>query len=92
MTEKKPASAPPAGDSDAKSLEEALNRLEEIAKRLEKGDLPLEESLRLFEEGVALTRRLDARLAEAEMKVEALLRSAGGEERAVPFEPPREVE
>lgn len=75
-------------EPDATPVEQALDRLEQIATELERGDLPLEESLRLFEEGVALARRLDARLAEAEMRVETLIRGAGGDERIVPFAPP----
>jgi exodeoxyribonuclease VII small subunit len=69
-------------------LEQCLARLEEIARTLEKGDIPLEESLALFEEGVALSRRLETRLADAEMKVEVLLRGAGGADKVVPFAPP----
>lgn len=68
------------------AFEEALRRLEEIAGTMERGDLPLEESLQLFEEGIALTQRLEAQLSAAEMKVETLLRTARGEE-VVPFEP-----
>ncbi len=82
-----PKDAPPT-EPDATSVEQALDRLENIAKRLEAGDLPLEDSLRLFEEGVALARQLDARLAEAEMKVETLLRGAGDAEKTAPFTPP----
>jgi exodeoxyribonuclease VII small subunit len=81
-------SSPPDSAAEQIPIEKALARIEEIARRLEGGDLPLEESLTLFEEGVALTRRLDARLAEAEMKVEALIRGAGGAEEVVPLEPP----
>ncbi len=69
-------------------LETSLARLEEIAKALEKGDLPLEDGLKLFEEGVALARRLEGRLADAEMKVETLLRGASGDERVVPYQGP----
>ncbi len=73
---------------DAAPVEQALDRLENIARQLEAGDLPLEDGLRLFEEGVALARQLDARLAEAEMRVETLLRGAGGAEKTIPFTPP----
>ena len=61
------------------SLEEALERLESIARRLEEEEkLSLDESLRLFEEGVALSRQCGQRLQEAEQKVEILLRQADG--------------
>jgi len=52
-------------------FEEALARLETIVKSLENGDLPLEESLRLFEEGVSLTRLCAAKLEEAQRRIEA---------------------
>lgn len=81
---------PTAPEPDSPPLEQALARLEEIARTLERGDLPLEESLALFEEGVALSRRLESRLAEAEMKIEVLTRRAGGQDDVAPFEPPRE--
>src|SRR2546422_6093740 len=50
-------------------FEEALERLEAIVKSLEEGDLPLEDSLRLFEEGVSLTRLCAAKLEEAQRLV-----------------------
>lgn len=63
-----------------KSFEEALARLEEIVARLEAGDLPLEESMALFEEGVGLARLCQEILAAAEGRLEMLV--AGG---TVPF-------
>lgn len=62
-------------------FEEALGRLEEIAKILEKGDLPLEESLKVFEEGVGLSKVCLKMLDEAEKKVEILLRNAEGHKK-----------
>ncbi|MHC1579287.1 MAG: exodeoxyribonuclease VII small subunit [Candidatus Alkanophagales archaeon] len=59
------------------SFEDALRRLEEIVERLERGDLPLEEALRLFEEGVALCRFCNRKLDEAEYRVEMLVREGG---------------
>jgi exodeoxyribonuclease VII small subunit len=55
------------------SFEDSVRRLSEIVHRLEEGDLPLEESLRLFEEGVRLARASQARLDSAEKRVEQLL-------------------
>ena len=57
----------------AQSFEATLDRLGAIVERLETGDLGLEESLRLFEEGVGLARRAQARLDAAEKRVEELL-------------------
>jgi exodeoxyribonuclease VII small subunit len=55
------------------SFEEAVKRLSEIVSRLERGDLPLEESLQLFEEGVGLSRASQDKLDNAQKKVEELL-------------------
>jgi exodeoxyribonuclease VII small subunit len=71
-------------------FEQALERLERIVKDLEDGDQPLEESLRLFEEGVRLTRLCASRLDEAQRKIEMLARGEQGELKVVPFEPPQE--
>ncbi len=69
-----------------KRFEASLARLEEIVKKLEKGDLPLEQSLKLFEEGVKLSRICSKRLEEAERKVEILLKDKAGNLTARPFE------
>ncbi|HUX73988.1 MAG TPA: exodeoxyribonuclease VII small subunit [Steroidobacteraceae bacterium] len=58
-------------------FEAAMRDLEEIVERLERGDLPLEESLAAFERGVLLTRSCQSALKEAEQKVEILLQKAG---------------
>ena len=59
-------------------FEDALAELEGIVQRLEKGELPLEDSLAAFERGIALVRSLSQRLAEVEQRVEVLLRSEAG--------------
>lgn len=64
--------APPP-PSAAPSFEDAIARLSEIVKTLERGDLPLEESLRLFEEGVRLSRVSQEKLDTAQKRVEELL-------------------
>lgn len=53
-------------------FEKKLNRLEEIVKKMESGDLKLDESLKLFEEGVGLTRKCQDELEQAEQKVKQL--------------------
>lgn len=73
-------------DADAVPFEEALKRLEAVVARLEAGDLPLEESLAAFEEGVALTKLCSQRLSEAERRVNILLRNAEGVVEERPFE------
>ena len=69
-----------------KKFEAALARLEEIVGSLESGELGLEQSLKLFEEGVKLARVCNARLEEAERKVEVLLKDKNGRVIAKPFE------
>ncbi len=69
-----------------KKFEAAMARLEEIVQELEKGDLPLEQSLKLFEEGVKLSRICNKRLDEAERRVEILLKDKNGNMKAEPFE------
>ena len=54
-------------------FEKRLNRLEEIVAKMETGELSLEESLKLFEEGVKLSRDCNVQLTEAEQKVKLLL-------------------
>jgi exodeoxyribonuclease VII small subunit len=60
-------------------FEAALQRLEEIVQKLERGDLPLEESLVLYEEGIRLSRLCHAKLEEAEGKIETLMKDARGD-------------
>ena len=63
-------------------FEDAFQKLESIVKRLEDGNLSLEESLKAFEEGVRLSRFCSKKLDEAEKKVEILLKGSDG--RLVP--------
>ncbi len=65
--------AKPAAGTSAPTFEESIRRLSEIVQTLERGDLPLEESLRLFEEGVKLSRASQTRLDSAQKRVEELL-------------------
>ena len=62
------------------NFEKALQELEELVKKMETGELGLEESLKYFERGVALTRNCQQALAEAEQKVQILLKQNGKEE------------
>ncbi len=66
-------SAPEKSPPPPVTFEDAVKRLSEIVQRLERGDLPLEESLRLFEEGVGLSRQSQAQLDGAQKRVEELL-------------------
>ena len=68
------------------SFEAQLATLERIVRELEHGDLPLEQSLDLFEQGVKLSRECQERLNEAERRIEVLLRGGDGATVAVPFE------
>ena len=61
-----------------KTFETQLGALEKVVRDLERGDLPLEESLKLFEEGVRLSRECQERLNQAERRIEILLRDGEG--------------
>ncbi len=67
------------------SFEESLKQLEVIIAKLEKGDLPLEESVRLFEEGVRLSNVCKTEIESAEGKVQILLKQKDGTLQAAPF-------
>ena len=78
-------------------FEEALKQLEAIVSRLELGDLPLEEALSIFEEGIRVTKLCSQRLSEAERRVNILVRNADSatgelEERPFPVLSPAEGE
>ncbi len=60
------------------NFESSLAALEKIVRELERGDLPLERSLELFEQGVRLSRECQERLNEAERRIELLLRDSEG--------------
>jgi exodeoxyribonuclease VII small subunit len=59
-------------------FEDGLSELEGLVQRLEKGELPLEESLAAFERGMSLVRQLGERLTQVEQRVEVLLKSETG--------------
>ena len=61
-----------------KNFEASLKDLEKIVRRLEEGDLPLEDSLKLFEDGVRLSRECQERLNQAERRIEILLQDENG--------------
>lgn len=73
-------------DTLAEKFEDAMKRLEGIVERMEKGDMSLNESLKMFEEGVKLTRFCSQELHKAEKKVELLSRDAEGKLVGTPFE------
>ena len=74
------------GAAPAANFEAQLASLERIVRELERGDLPLERSLELFEQGVRLSRECQERLNEAERRIEVLLRAPDGSTLAGPFE------
>jgi exodeoxyribonuclease VII small subunit len=68
-------------------FETSVVRLEEIVQKLESANLSLDDAMKLFEEGVKLSRECQKYLELAEGKVEILLKKAGGEMAAEPFDP-----
>ncbi len=65
------------------SFEDALRELEQVVGRLERGDVPLEDSIALYERGAALKARCEAKLAEAEEKVAKITLNAEGQPTGV---------
>ena len=66
-------------------FEKAFQQLEKIVQRLEGEEIPLDESLQLFEEGIRLSRFCNQKLEEVEKKIELILSDAKGQPRVEPF-------
>ena len=75
--------------SDFPDFESALDELEGLVERMEKGDLTLEESLKDFERGIELTRGCHQALKDAEQKVQ-MLAERGGQQTLIPFDEEQE--
>jgi exodeoxyribonuclease VII small subunit len=90
MPRSKAASPPPTAPEEPArfEFERAMTELESVVARLEQGEVPLEEALKEFERGVALTRACQQALAAAEQKVELLMTRPDGSSETVPFEEP----
>ncbi|MFQ5457258.1 MAG: exodeoxyribonuclease VII small subunit [Myxococcota bacterium] len=80
-----PASSKSPSPRNAR-FEDALRKLEGIVERLEDGEIPLEDALKLYEDGVRLSRLCEKKLEEAEKKIETLSQGSGGKVTARPFE------
>jgi len=77
------------GQQQGRTFEASLEALEQIVRQLEDGDLPLDKSLELFEQGIRLSRECQERLSQAERRIEILLRDNQGRPVTGPFtEPP----
>lgn len=74
-----------ASPKPAVPFEEALQKLESVVEAMESGDLPLETLLAKYEEGVRLAKTCQDKLAEAELKIQQLEKSAGGELKLKPL-------
>lgn len=65
-------------DITAMSFEDAMKALEGIVDRLDRGDVPLEQSIAIYEQGAALQKHCEAKLREAEMRVEKIVADSAG--------------
>ena len=74
-------------NSKPKNFEASLEELERIVRQLEQGELTLEKSLELFEQGVKLSRECQERLNQAERRIEVLMRDNQGRTTVQPFDP-----
>jgi len=77
--------------NNSQNFESSLEELEQIVRELERGDLPLEKSLELFEQGVKLSRACQERLNEAERRIEILTRDNQGRPTVQPFDTDKEL-
>ncbi|WP_066637560.1 exodeoxyribonuclease VII small subunit [Desulfolucanica intricata] len=68
------------------SFEEALSRLEEVVRKLENGQIPLEQALDLFAEGIRLSKYCAGQLNQAEKKIARLISDAEGQQLLIPME------
>jgi exodeoxyribonuclease VII small subunit len=75
-------------DSTLRTFDEGMQALEELVRRMEDGDLPLEEAISAFERGMDLVRHLSQRLSEAEARIEILTRAQNGEPTLQPMARP----
>jgi exodeoxyribonuclease VII small subunit len=73
------------------SFEAAMERLEQIVEELERGDVPLERAIELFQEGMQLSRLCGQKLEQVERRIEMLIEEEGGYAKK-PFQPPTEAE
>jgi exodeoxyribonuclease VII small subunit len=76
------------GQLEGRTFEASLEALERIVQQLEDGDLPLEKSLELFEQGIRLSRECQERLGQAERRIEILLRDNQGRPVTAAFNAP----
>ena len=71
--------------SDASNFEASIQELETLVRKLEQGDMPLEESLKAFERGVQLTRSCQQSLRDAEQRVEQVIENSQGDLESRPY-------
>lgn len=76
----------PKTDTNELSFEEGMQRLESIVEAMESGELPLETLMQRFEEGTSLAKLCQAKLAQAEVRIQQIEKGAGGELTLKPVE------
>jgi len=69
-----------------KTFESAIEQLDTIVRELETGDIPLEQAIKIFEEGIKLSQLCTKRLDETEEKMSLLIKAADGQLTNIPFE------
>lgn len=80
-----------SNEQQTRTFEASLEALERIVTQLEQGDLPLEKSLELFEQGIRLSRECQERLSQAERRIEILMRDNQGRPVVKDFEGPNSL-
>ena len=85
------ATKTPAAKSSEETFENAVTRLEKIVEQMESDQLPLEELLTRYEEGVILVKTCEQKLAAVEKRIEIITRNAAGEPQIEEFEPEKKA-
>ncbi len=92
MKRKGTATPPPEASGEGVSFETMMQRLQDLVDRLEAGNLTLEDSIRAYEEGMALVRKCTAVLSQAEQRIQKLTRDAAGTPTTEPLDGENEEE
>ena len=83
--------ASPQSATPTSSFEDAITRLETIVEEMESDELPLEELIVRYEEGIKLVKVCEERLQAAEKRIEIITKNAGGKPKLAPFEPEKKT-
>ncbi len=81
-----PKSKTPSGKESKRTFEQSLDRLEKIVEMLEEGEVPLDQSIQLFEEGIELSKECMETLSKAELRIQKLVKDVNGKFELLDFQ------